>query len=53
MPKKAAKTSPAKSTAKKTAGPQPCLVIVESPAKERTIARLLKGEYVVRSSFGH
>ncbi|MBI5241037.1 MAG: type I DNA topoisomerase [Elusimicrobia bacterium] len=48
MPKKAAKTP----KSKKTAG-QPCLVIVESPAKERTIARLLKGDYVVRSSFGH
>jgi len=32
---------------------QPCLVIVESPAKERTIARFLKRAYVVRSSFGH
>jgi DNA topoisomerase-1 len=51
MPKKAAKTAAVK-TAKKGAA-QPCLVIVESPAKERTIARLLKGAYVVRSSFGH
>jgi DNA topoisomerase-1 len=29
------------------------LLIVESPAKERTISRLLKGEFVVKSSFGH
>ncbi|MDD5629933.1 MAG: type I DNA topoisomerase, partial [Elusimicrobia bacterium] len=46
MPKKAAK-KPKEGTG------HPCLVIVESPAKERTIARLLKGSYVVRSSFGH
>jgi DNA topoisomerase-1 len=46
MPKK-------KSAAPKKGSQQPCLVIVESPAKERTIARLLKGAYVVRSSFGH
>ena len=43
MPKKATK---------KTAD-KPCLVIVESPAKERTISRFLKGAHVVRSSFGH
>ncbi|MCX5797874.1 MAG: type I DNA topoisomerase [Elusimicrobia bacterium] len=52
MPKKAAKTPKTEKTAKKGTT-QPCLVIVESPAKERTIARLLKGSYVVRSSFGH
>jgi DNA topoisomerase-1 len=37
---------------------EPCLVIVESPAKERTISRFLsgagqKGKFVVRSSYGH
>ncbi|HET9444383.1 MAG TPA: DNA topoisomerase, partial [Acidimicrobiales bacterium] len=32
--------------------PKP-LVIVESPAKAKTIARLLGGDYVVESSFGH
>src|SRR3977135_2129362 len=29
------------------------LVIVESPAKARTIARFLGGDYVVESSIGH
>lgn len=29
------------------------LLIVESPAKERTISKILKGDFVVRSSFGH
>lgn len=29
------------------------LVIVESPAKQRTISRMLKGGYVVASSYGH
>ncbi len=32
--------------------PKP-LVIVESPAKAKTIARLLGGDFVVESSFGH
>src|SRR5438309_6782631 len=32
--------------------PKP-LVIVESPAKARTIARFLGGDYVVESSIGH
>ncbi len=31
----------------------PSLVVVESPAKERTISRFLKSEYTVRSSYGH
>jgi DNA topoisomerase-1 len=47
MPKKETK----KTSKKQAKGP--CLVIVESPAKERTIARFLKNEYNVRSSFGH
>ncbi len=52
-PKKAKKA--AKTTKKASAGPRSgaSLVVVESPAKERTISRFLKGEYVVRSSFGH
>ena len=29
------------------------LVIVESPAKARTIERILKGEYEVLASYGH
>ena len=45
-------TAPAANAAKKK-GTSPCLVIVESPAKERTIARFLKDEYIVRSSYGH
>ena len=31
----------------------PSLLVVESPAKERTISRFLKNEYIVKSSFGH
>ena len=31
----------------------PSLVVVESPAKERTISRFLKNDFVVRSSYGH
>ncbi len=29
------------------------LVIVESPAKEKTIAKILGHDFTVRSSFGH
>ncbi len=32
---------------------KPSLVIVESPAKQRTISRFLKSGYVVASSYGH
>ncbi|MBI3553993.1 MAG: type I DNA topoisomerase [Elusimicrobia bacterium] len=68
MPKKEAKTTPpqaekaapkkAKKAAPKASVPAkgrggPALVVVESPAKERTISRFLKGDYIVRSSFGH
>src|SRR3989338_546781 len=36
------------------AGAEGCaLVVVESPAKERTISRLLKNKYTVKSSYGH
>ncbi len=50
--KKAAQAVPAQGTR------GPALVIVESPAKERTISRFLsagsyKGKYLVRSSYGH
>ncbi len=31
----------------------PSILVVESPAKEKTISRFLKGEFVVKSSFGH
>ena len=60
MPKKEVKASSSKTkkTAAKKARPAkigsgPSLVVVESPAKERTISRFLKGDFVVRSSFGH
>ncbi|MDE2237517.1 MAG: type I DNA topoisomerase, partial [Elusimicrobia bacterium] len=56
-PKKASrKPAPAKSGAGKGGGDQAggmSLVIVESPAKERTISRFLKSGFVVRSSYGH
>src|SRR5579859_4881481 len=51
---KAAKSKKALSPASSNGGKGPSLVIVESPAKERTISRFLKkNEFVVRSSFGH
>jgi DNA topoisomerase-1 len=31
----------------------PSLLVVESPAKERTISRFLKNDFIVKSSFGH
>lgn len=31
----------------------PSLLVVESPAKERTISRFLKSDFIVKSSFGH
>ena len=40
-------------TAKATMGEGASLVIVESPAKERTISRILQRDYVVKSSYGH
>ena len=29
------------------------LVIVESPAKARTMSRMLKGDYIVKATMGH
>jgi DNA topoisomerase I len=54
-PKKAAaKAEPAApSNSKAAARKGPSLLVVESPAKERTISRFLKSDFVVRSSFGH
>jgi DNA topoisomerase-1 len=50
-PKKAKKKASKASSALRDG---PSLVVVESPAKERTISRFLKkGDFVVRSSFGH
>jgi DNA topoisomerase-1 len=55
--RKTAKKAAAKPEAKApaAAGPRkgPSLVVVESPAKERTISRFLKSDFVVRSSYGH
>src|SRR5687767_9211812 len=55
MAKKATKkTAPANGKAKAPKGAKgPSLVVVESPAKERTISRFLKDGFVVRSSYGH
>ncbi len=52
---KAPKAAPAEKAPKaaKNARTGPSLLVVESPAKERTISRFLKNEFVVKSSFGH
>lgn len=42
-----------KNAAKKTAAKHSCLVIVESPAKAKTIEKYLGKEYTVRASMGH
>jgi DNA topoisomerase-1 len=54
--KKATKKKATKKATKKAAvkaGTGASLVIVESPAKQRTISRFLKTDYVVASSYGH
>ncbi len=51
---KAAKAAkPKASKGSKAVRTGPSLLVVESPAKERTISRFLKNEFVVKSSFGH
>ncbi len=54
---KSKKSSGSKSTAKKSTsvhiGKNQSLVIVESPAKARTVGRFLGKDYVVRASVGH
>ena len=50
--KKAAK-KPAKKTTKKRAAAKKTLVVVESPAKAKTIEKYLGRKYMVRASMGH
>jgi len=47
----APKAAKVKKTGKERTGPS--LLVVESPAKERTISRFLKSDFIVKSSFGH
>ena len=54
----AAKTTSKKTTTKKAAGTTAeakgkALVIVESPAKSKTIKKILGNDYVIEASFGH
>ncbi|HAZ07551.1 MAG TPA: type I DNA topoisomerase [Elusimicrobia bacterium] len=52
MAKKQVKKS-AKTAKEKNLRKGPSLLVVESPAKERTISRFLKNDFIVKSSFGH
>lgn len=52
-PEKKPAKAPKAAASAKTARKGPSLLVVESPAKERTISRFLKNDFVVRSSFGH
>ncbi|MFA5161776.1 MAG: type I DNA topoisomerase [Elusimicrobiales bacterium] len=47
------KQKPASAPAKKTSAGAGSLVIVESPAKQKTIGKILGADFAVRSSFGH
>ncbi|MEK7384693.1 MAG: type I DNA topoisomerase, partial [Elusimicrobiota bacterium] len=51
--KKPSKKSSLKKAPAKNARKGPSLLVVESPAKERTISRFLKNDFIVKSSFGH
>src|SRR5258706_14094282 len=60
MPAKVAKKVPAKKTAaaaakptRKSGGRERALVVVESPAKARTIKKYLGAGYTVKASVGH
>ena len=48
-----AKTSEKKETKKKTNKKDKALVIVESPAKTKTIRKILGDEYIIEASYGH
>ena len=50
---KSTATSKASKTAPKTSGQGKALVIVESPAKAKTINKYLGNDFIVRSSVGH
>ncbi len=52
-PKKARKTSKKKSITQKSPSRRSRLVIVESPAKARTVQRFLGKKYTVKASIGH
>src|ERR1700758_3982334 len=47
----APKAAKPKKAGKERTGPS--LLVVESPAKERTISRFHKSDFIVKSSFGH
>ncbi|MBQ2048758.1 MAG: hypothetical protein II487_07235, partial [Schwartzia sp.] len=51
--KKPAKKTTAKKTTKKAQKAQKTLVVVESPAKAKTIEKYLGRNFVVRASMGH
>src|SRR6188508_643466 len=48
-----AKAAPKAAKAKAGKGTGPSVVVVESPAKERTIGKFLGKGFVVKSSYGH
>ena len=52
-PAKAAKAVKTPAAGAKSTRKGPSLLVVESPAKERTISRFLKDAFIVKSSFGH
>lgn len=53
MAKKTSKKTSKSVEKKRNPHKGPSLLVVESPAKERTISRFLKSDFIVKSSFGH